>query len=91
LWLAFRRFSRSREDTGERRDDVEREPGEGDGIGALLSSLLRRPRRQRGDRPSVAVRQLYHEMLDQAARDGVERPDAATPRSSRRAGRALRV
>ncbi len=78
LWLAFRRYSRSREDTGERRDNVERESGEGDGIGALLGSLLWRPRRPRDDRSPVEIRRLYHEMLEQAARGGVERPDAAT-------------
>jgi hypothetical protein len=79
LWLLFRRYAKPRERPHERRTDVEREPAMASGLGSLLGGLLRRPQRARPSRSSLAVRRLYHEVLERAARDGIERPAAATP------------
>lgn len=80
IWLLFRRFAKQKEQAGERRERVEAESSLGDDLGAALDALARRFRRgPRHTRSQIAVRRLYHEMLERAANEGLGRPPPATP------------
>jgi hypothetical protein len=80
LWMLFRRFAKSKEDTGERREHVDDDSSLADDLGAAFEALARRFRRgAKGAASTVEVRRLYHEMLERSAEAGLKRPDAATP------------
>ncbi len=80
IWLLFRRFAKQREQADERRERVEAESSLGDDLGAVLDALARRFRRgPHRTQSQIAVRRLYHEMLEQAADEGLDRPPPATP------------
>lgn len=80
IWLLFRRFAKQKEQAGERRERVEAASSLGDDLGAMLDALARRFRRgPHRTQSQIAVRRLYHEMLEQAANEGLERPPPATP------------
>jgi hypothetical protein len=81
LYRAFRRYTRSRRhDPREVREDIEPGSSLASDLGAMLGALGRRFRRGEARSASaVAIRRLYFDMIDAAARRGLERKDAQTP------------
>lgn len=82
LWLAFRRFSRRREDDTEVREEVF--PDEGgplNDLRSMLSGALAGLRRRATGEPRGrdAVGRLYISVLRRAADEGLTRPLSATP------------
>lgn len=79
VWLLLERLRRKRKDVDERRDRLAEEYGLRDDLASMLDGVLRRFRRGASRRPAAEVRRLYHEMLDRAAHDGLQRPPSTTP------------
>lgn len=80
LWASLRRRVRRAAGPPDVREQVEREGTVRDDMAMLWADLARRFRRPPPAPAAAAgVRRLYHEMLADAAADGLPRPQAATP------------
>jgi hypothetical protein len=80
FWFSFRRFvKRQQRGARERREGIEPASTLADDLSMLWDAMRRPFSRARGSASRVEIRRLYHEILDRAADEGLERGTAVTP------------